>query len=567
MANASRDQFKAVLKSQLQSEKTETVKKKSVKKSQTEKLAPHLMVVAGPGCGKTTTVVSGIARLCNAAPKIKVPSEQQIAIWDVMSQEIPNQIRVCAFSKAIEVELSKRLTYANVETRTCHGFGNSFLRDKSLSPETKYSKMEPRKTINLLEKVTGLEYGQLREKKIPISQIEELVRLSKMEMLGIDPDENLFELMEEIVSRHDIEAGMYHSIMLEMAAQVLKASKEFEKHSTYKNWFMPEFDFADMIWLPLALNLEIPKVDLIVVDEAQDLNRCQQELCLRMADRMVLVGDPRQAIFAFAGADSESMTRMEERLRATDRGMNVLPLSITYRCGKKIVEHCCELFPGMLQAGPDNPDGKISEINDTDLVKTLDATNEVTQHLKDMVVCRVNAPLVSVFFKCLEFKKKARIQGRDIGQGLIRLIDRLKASTVPDLEAKLTDWHTKETNKLMAKKFVSEGAIINLNDKYSCLMMFCKNGNTVEEIRAAISNIFTDSGTGILLTSMHRSKGLEADRVFILKPEKCPHPMAKTPEAQRQEIHLQWVARSRAINTLVYVKTTESSVRKEEFDI
>jgi DNA helicase-2/ATP-dependent DNA helicase PcrA len=90
-----------------------------------------------------------------------------------------------------------------------------------------------------------------------------------------------------------------------------------------------DISFDDQIWLPLIHNLPIFKVETQVVDEAQDLNRMQQELMYLAGDRLLYIGDPNQAIYGFAGADSESMDRMRDYLMATS-----LPLTVTRRCGR-----------------------------------------------------------------------------------------------------------------------------------------------------------------------------------------------------------------------------------------
>ena len=59
----------------------------------------------------------------------------------------------------------------------------------------------------------------------------------------------------------------------------------------------------------------------------------------------------------------------------------------------------------------------------------------------------------------------------------------------------------------------------------------------------------------IKLTSVHRTKGLEAKRVWIIWPEKIPHPKAKSEWAKLQEMNLKYVAVTRAISTLVFVTT------------
>lgn len=83
-------------------------------------------------------------------------------------------------------------------------------------------------------------------------------------------------------------------------------------------------DFDDMIAMPVVGKLiRSPLFGTLFVDEAQDLSPAQQELAIASGERLVIVGDPRQAIMAFAGADSDAFPRMIKRLP----GCTELPLS------------------------------------------------------------------------------------------------------------------------------------------------------------------------------------------------------------------------------------------------
>ena len=50
--------------------------------------------------------------------------------------------------------------------------------------------------------------------------------------------------------------------------------------------------------------------NFVFIDECQDLNACQRSLMLKAVKpnggRFIAVGDPAQAIYGFAGADSDS---------------------------------------------------------------------------------------------------------------------------------------------------------------------------------------------------------------------------------------------------------------------
>jgi len=176
----------------------------------------------------------------------------------------------------------------------------------------------------------------------------------------------------------------------------------------------------------------------------------------------------------------------------------------------------------------------------------------------DMIICRCTAPLVSQCFRLLKQGRKANILGRDIGAGIIATLKKMKATTVPELITKLSDWCHAETSKELAKRFPSDNKIIAIQDKHDCLVAFCEGVDTLEGVEKRVNDVFTDDSKdrrGIRLATIHKSKGLEERRVFfiIIDGAMCPHPMAKTPQAREQELNLKYVGITRAIQELVYV--------------
>ncbi len=178
----------------------------------------------------------------------------------------------------------------------------------------------------------------------------------------------------------------------------------------------------------------------------------------------------------------------------------------------------------------------------------------------DMVLCRVNAPLVSECFKFLKESRLANIQGRNVGEGLIKTVKAMKAFSVVNLIAKLNEWLSNEKLKENAKKYPDENRLIAIQDRYDCLICFMEGLKATEHpdyVIQKIQSIFTDNkdAPGIRLSSIHRAKGLESKRVFILEPKgaTCPHPMAKTAWQLEQEWNLRYVAITRAIEELVFV--------------
>jgi superfamily I DNA/RNA helicase len=332
-------------------------------------------------------------------------------------------------------------------------------------------------------------------------------------------------------------------------------------------------DFNDMVWLPNALNLSVYQNDLLLVDEWQDLNRCQQELAMKAGRRLICCGDSRQAIYGFAGADSKGIERIATTLNATTRGCNHLMLTVTRRCGKAIVEEAKKYVPDF-EAHESNPEGEVSYLrypiqkkrNGEQYELPIEQTYIPSVQDGDMILCRGNAPLVSQCLKLINLGKKATIIGRDVADNLINLIKKLVPEkqqsgreSVPTLITKLDEWRTSENEKENANEYPSQSKLTIIQDKYDCIKSFTEGSETVERIVQRIQEVFTDNdeAVGIRLSSIHKAKGLEAERVFFLdlyggvkrKRGEKPRPAWE----QEQEMNLRYVAITRAIKELIYV--------------
>jgi DNA helicase-2/ATP-dependent DNA helicase PcrA len=160
---------------------------------------------------------------------------------------------------------------------------------------------------------------------------------------------------------------------------------------------------------------------------------------------------------------------------------------------------------------------------------------------------------------------KANIQGRDIGVGLKALIRKMKAGDIVDLIAKLHRYEELELKKLNAKKRVPETKRVALEDRMACAYAFCDGAESVDDVLGRIDALFTEEAAGgglrkhVLLSTVHRAKGLEADTVFILKPEWLPFPFAKLDWELEQEQNIRYVALTRSKHRLVFVPSPETT--------
>lgn len=495
----------------------------------------HLIIKALAGTGKTTSLIEGVCRL-KGAGKLK-GSEQQNAIWDAICKHSDKSVSVgmIAFNKSIAAELGKRLGSMGTAS-TAHSLGAKAVNRAFRSPP-----LERYRTDKLFESYHNCDIRDMnRQNPNYFSAVRKLVSLCKQTLSPTDEESLKVMAVHYGIEMPTAGAFLEGKVFETVAWLIDRCQRDIES-----------FDFDDMIWLPVVKNLTIPRFDLLMVDEAQDLNRCQQELMLKAGKRLVFVGDVHQAIYGFAGADTQSMGRLAGMLG--ERGeVTELPLTISRRCGHAIVGEAKKIVPEF-EGHESNPKGSVTFGVDQDA-----ADRDCKDG--DMILCRVNAPLISLVFKFIKNGRKAQIQGRDIGTNLLEFIKYgLKADSVKELQENLETYETREVAALQRRKFPDEAAIIAVTDKCDCVRALAAQAGSIREIEERVEKIFKDESTGgILLSSVHRAKGLEADRVWIREPSKMPHPMAREEWQQEQERNLKYVAITRAKSELNFVKDTQT---------
>lgn len=528
--------------------------------------SPHLIVEARAGTGKTTTGIEGLRIVLGGTSKL-IPSPQQLAVWEAMAQSkgLVRTVGFVAFSKAIAVELVSRVP-AGCWAMTMHSLG--FRAVLRAFGDLEVEKNHGDHVQTIIAELLGKDIWELRRNQPTLlKSTQALVSLCKMTLTGGNtadystPQDDWDEALGQLAAHYDVDLDGESREVFDLVPRVLERCKDVEKDNCV--------DFDDMIWLPIVLDLPVQKFDLLCVDEAQDLNRCQQALAMKAGRRLILFGDPRQAIYGFAGADAESMPRMTTLLEATERGCITLPLTVTRRCGRAIVEEAKKIVPDF-EAHKDNLDGNIRTMRLGGVAQDESTPTVYHDYVEDgdMLLCRVNAPLVSECFKFLKWGRKANIQGRDVGQGLVSTIKRVSkthqeseeqwmSGEVTLLLNKLNHWLNKETQKEQAKRTPNEARLIALQDRVDCIYCFALDAKTVDEVIQKIQAVFTDDkdSRGIMLSSIHKAKGLEAERVFLLEPKGAtiPHPMASSDWQREQEMNLRYVAITRAISELIYV--------------
>jgi DNA helicase-2/ATP-dependent DNA helicase PcrA len=478
----------------------------------------HLVVNAGPGVGKTFTGIQGCLRL----PK-------SLKIFFV------------AFNTHIAKEANGKLTASgcsNVEAMTFHGLGNRILKQNF-----KGTVLNDKKMTEILESLSPMPLQNRAEWRRGLNLAEKLCRFVKNYNLDYRAA-NFKEEIERVAEHHSVELNGVYPTAFALLAPALDACKKRAGVSC---------DFDDMIWLPIVLDLAIKyPADVIITDESQDLNVVQHELIFRAtkpASRVFVVGDRRQSLYGFRGADTNSMDKLRDRLAATPLGVKELPMTITRRCPKSHVALAKAISPE-IQALDDAPEGVILSLPYAKAVEEM--------KVGDLVLCRVNAELIQCAYALIKRRIRPLVKGRDIGEGLLSLLDKLAKDVDPDhemesLQQALSAYRYEQEDKLMAAYGdKAESRILALQDKCGCLIEFLANAKTIAEMRTNIESLFekgNETGSiinAVVLGTVHRTKGLEAERVFVLAPDLIPHPAAKVAWEQQQEKNIAWVACTRA---------------------
>jgi superfamily I DNA/RNA helicase len=430
-----------------------------------------------------------------------------------------------AFNKHIARELRTKVP-SGVIALTLHSLGFAALRKAF----PKLGEPDEKKLGNLARRIAEKTESAVRESAI------DLARLVKYTLADPKDARQLLELAD----RHGIDLCGKPEAVLDLAARLVEESRKETG----------VIDFDDMIDLPLALGLNVGPFDLLLLDEAQDTNKAQQALALRAAGsgRLVIAGDQFQSIYGFTGADCEAIPSLTAQLSGSPHGCRRYPLTVTRRCPQSHVRLAQALVPD-IEALPEAREGVLEQV---DREQVADLADE-----GDMVICRTNAPLLQVAYAIISRGGKATVRGRNIGDGLTRLVERLKPDTIADLAAKLAEYRETERKALEAAD-ASQSAILALTDKCECLKVLVARCQSVDDVLRRVDTTFADTDEdgqpreGVICSSVHRAKGLESDRVFVVAPWLLPHAKASRPWEIQQERNIAYVAATRAKHALYF---------------
>ena len=273
----------------------------------------HARVLAGPGTGKSATVVALLDQL--------------------LAGDLAPRIKLITFTRAATAELAKKISdhpaAAAERPSTMHSFSISVLLRNPGSGHFPH----PLRIADTWEDDEIVKPTLARRIDVRVNRLDNLIRemASNWEFL----DQRLLPKVDP-AERARFLAGWH------------------EHREVYGYTLLAELPFALRQALQDHADLDGVQYDMLIVDEYQDLNACDLEVLHLIADRgcaIIGAGDDDQSIYSFRYAAPDGIRRFCEDYR----GSATYPLSITQRCGSRTIEWASYVIAGDLERPRNRP--------------------------------------------------------------------------------------------------------------------------------------------------------------------------------------------------------------------
>lgn len=461
--------------------------------------------LAGPGSGKTTTMVDFIRQLVDAGVR-------------------PSDIRAITFSKEMALTLEKRLGMKGIVS-TFHSLGYAIcsqINRKPVEPELRFRLM-----CRLMKK-WGTDYHELDQ------------FISKMRRERISPKDAI-DISDEY--------------------SLARAYAEYETVRESQGWMDFDSMLADSVQM-----LEDPQARAkwqaryLIVDEAQDTDNLQWRMMQLMSEKygnITVVGDPGQAIYQFRGAQPENITNFQQWF---PQGRYYY-LGLNYRSTQTIVNFVRENTP------PDLPPELVSRMlparneqgsaigmrmywQDEDEAEAA-LVRATRDPLNSIILARTNHWVGLLQRVCGRHKVRYHLLGKTSfwKQAEVRkAVDALKAYPTMSLEVALNV----ALPELMRKYDVDDrterdnDALENLKSLRDYNKDFARVADFVTYANKMMHR--RNDPYGVTLSTVHQAKGGEWKNVFIVGANAKGFPHQKGDP--REEHRIYYVAISRAIENL-----------------
>lgn len=474
----------------------------------------NLLIQAVAGSGKTTSLM-GILALCEY------------------------RTLFLAFNKSIQEEITGRIEsagYSHAKAMTLHSLGLSAIRG---SKKVTIRNGKNYDIIKNLQNYNKRLFSRMSwEEKVKTSMT--LMDMNDVSRIYLTDDlEEIYKFME-IMDKFSFKPDNIDSLWTEF----LNIRAELDREGI--------IDFLDMIYLPVKHKLYIPvQPYYLMIDEAQDLSVVQhafvdQFIAQGDIKKWVAVGDRRQSIYGFSGSYSESFDTFKDKGNVVE-----LPLGVCYRCPQLIIDEANDVYNVM--TGFKEEPGIVEDLENFDEIQP-----------GSMIICRNSGPLLDAYFNLLSRGLKVYIKGEDIMGSINRFLKPYSYDSISTAGTKMNV----DIVRLKEKETKSDEErykLFKMQENYKNFVLLSKyyahSGDKVSTVMKSLEDMFQESSDSdaVTLCTIHKSKGLEADVVYILNENLIPSKFAKSKTQLEQEQNLKYVARTRAKKELYYLNIKSNS--------
>jgi len=354
----------------------------------------NVLVNAGAGTGKTRTLTFRFEQALRDNPEMSPGNILAITYTNAAAEELRARVQGQLRERAIhpdtlpeDAELLLRHARAMDQAwiSTFHSFCARVIRSHAfdLGIDPNFVQLDGDETDNLRAEVldrfaTAINQQAGKAEAIPLGigqfigftdpQVNEAVRaltdgmlyafLVKAGWSNMNIEKRLDDMLDTCAKHgrgtDDLESQPWeyaiddtHRSSILIAKVAIELARRFSKEYTNEKLQRGVMDYEDLISYTRALFDQFPhavkrykkRFSHIMVDEFQDTNRVLYDIIGRIAeDNLCLVGDVKQSIFGFNGADVTLISDLDKEWEK-DPDNEVVPLSINYRSSKEIVEY------------------------------------------------------------------------------------------------------------------------------------------------------------------------------------------------------------------------------------
>lgn len=484
-----------------------------------ETVSGPLCILAGAGSGKTTTITRRLAHQV-VSGAFAAPSLLAVTFTSKAATEMRNRLEI--------------LGVPGVRASTFHSAALSQVRYFGRPP----SNVLPSKGVILGPLMRSLPKPY---RFVPLVDVAAEIEWAKNQRIG--PDRYLDALGDR---KPPIEARLMQRIFA-----------RYEERKERED----AFDFEDMLELAIRLfdDREVvrsftSRLRAFTVDEYQDVNLLQQTLLERWLDdrdEICAVGDDYQAIYSFTGASSRYLLDLPDRVQNT----KVVLLETNYRSSPQILEVANRLVPRL--GGSRKELRPIRPVADPPVIRGF-GTSQAERDFIAREIVRLHEKGVAYEEIAILYRMNARSEDHEESLGRhgipyeVRDDPFLQRAAARQIHARLRELDSTEVANQVRSAALSLGYIedpagdvgrqeyTRQKDLARFIRMaddFQDDRRTLRDFVAEVRARFGASNDrgGVALLTLHRSKGLEFEAVFIPKLEQheLPHRRADLVEERR----------------------------------